>query len=59
MATIRATEDEFKSQLITWLNEFISHGNYPLEEATGGVSMKTSKFTKYSWWKGDVRAGIQ
>jgi len=28
MTTIKATENEFKNQLISWLNEFISHANY-------------------------------
>jgi len=31
MAPIKATEDEFKSQLIAWLNQFISLGKYPFE----------------------------
>ena len=42
MTTIKATENEFKSQLISWLNQFITQGNYPFEEASGEPSLKIS-----------------
>ena len=47
MTTIKATEDEFKTQLISWLNEFISQGNYPFEVTGSRASLKILEFTQY------------
>jgi len=47
MTTIKATENEFKIQLISWLNEFISHGNYPFEVTGSRGSLKILEFPQY------------
>lgn len=47
MTTIKATEDEFKNQLISWLNESISYRNFISEVTNGTNSIKILEFTKY------------
>jgi len=39
MAKTKATEPEFKSQVISWIKEQISHGGLPFENATGDSSL--------------------
>jgi len=39
MAKTKATEQEFKSQVISWIKEQISHGGLPFENATGDSSL--------------------
>ena len=39
MADISATENEFRSQLTSWLNGYFQAGNYPFENATNDVSI--------------------
>ena len=40
MAKIKATENEFRSQVIPWLNKFFEQGGYPFELATGDPSKR-------------------
>ena len=39
MVDIKATENEFRSQLTSWLNGYFQAGNYPFESATNDVSV--------------------
>jgi type I restriction-modification system DNA methylase subunit len=41
MADIKTTENEFRSQVVSWLNEFIKEGSYPFECATSDPSIRT------------------
>lgn len=41
MTKVRATENEFRSQVISWLNTFLAQGGYPFELATGDPSLAT------------------
>lgn len=43
MAVIRATENEFRSQVISWLNRFFEQGGYPFELATGDPSISDAE----------------
>lgn len=43
MSTVRATENEFRGQVISWLNEFINSGSYPFEVASSDPSVKVSE----------------
>jgi type I restriction-modification system DNA methylase subunit len=48
MADIKTTENEFRSQVVSWLNEFIKDGSYPFEVASSDPSLKVSeKKTKF------------
>ena len=48
MSSVKSNENEFKSQVISWLNEFLGSGAYPFESATGDPSLKISeKKTKF------------
>jgi len=47
MAEIKATEPEFNTVLVGWLNEFIDNGGYPFDRATGQTSIKTAGETKF------------
>jgi len=54
MLEIRSNEPEFSSQVIVWLNEFISGGSYPFDNITGETSVKvageTTKFHDVQVW---------
>ena len=54
MTEIRSNEREFSSQVITWLNEFISGGGYPFDNVTGETSVQvageTTKFPDVQVW---------
>ncbi|MDO8578282.1 MAG: N-6 DNA methylase [Dehalococcoidales bacterium] len=54
MPEIQANEREFNSQVIAWLNEFVSTGSYPFENITGETSVKavgeTTKFPDVQVW---------
>jgi type I restriction enzyme M protein len=48
MQKIKSNEDEFKSQAISWLNEFLKQGSYPFEVASAEPSVKVqAKKTKF------------
>jgi type I restriction-modification system DNA methylase subunit len=48
MLTVKSNEKEFMSQVISWLNEFLSAGTYPFELASSDPSVKVSeKKTKF------------
>jgi len=48
MPTVKSNEKEFMSQVISWLNEFLSTGTYPFELASSDPSVKVSgKKTKF------------
>ena len=38
----KTTENEFRSQVVSWLNEFLSSGTYPFEVASNDPSVKVS-----------------
>jgi len=42
MPTVKSNENEFKSQVNSWLNEFLGAGNYPFEFASSDPSIKVS-----------------
>lgn len=42
MASIKSNENEFRGQVLSWLNEFLSSGNYPFDSATSDPSIKVS-----------------
>jgi len=42
MQTAKSNENEFKSQVISWLNEFLIFGTYPFEVASSDPSVKVS-----------------
>src|SRR4030043_1650979 len=54
MPKVQSNEREFNSQVITWLNEFISGGSYPFDHRTGETSIKatgeTTKFPDVQVW---------
>ena len=54
MDKIQSNEREFNSQVIVWLNEFISGGSYPFDNVTGETSIKvsgeTTKFPDVQVW---------
>ncbi len=54
MANIKSNEREFNSQVIVWLNEFISSGGYPFRDITGETSVKvpgeTTRFPDVQVW---------
>ena len=54
MTEIRSNEREFNSQVIVWLNEFISGGGYPFDNITGETSIQvvgeTTKFPGVQVW---------
>lgn len=54
MPTVKANEREFMSQVISWLNEFLSSGTYPFETASSDPSIKMSgektKFPDVQIW---------
>lgn len=54
MGKIQSNEREFNSQVIVWINEFISGGSYPFDNATGETSIKvageTTKFPDVQIW---------
>ncbi len=54
MGKIQSNEREFNSQVIVWLNEFISGGSYPFDNVTGETSIKvageTTKFPDVQVW---------
>lgn len=43
MSDIKTTENEFRGQVISWLNEFIKDGSYPFEVASSDPSIKVSE----------------
>jgi type I restriction enzyme M protein len=43
MPTVKSNEKEFMSQVISWLNEFLSAGTYPFELASSDPSIKISE----------------
>ncbi len=43
MPTVKANENEFKSQVNSWLNEFLHFGTYPFEISTSDTSVKVSE----------------
>ena len=45
MPTVNANEDEFKGQVITWLDEAISQGSYSFDVASSEASLKVSSTT--------------
>jgi len=55
MPTVKANEREFMSQVISWLNEFLSSGTYPFETASSDPSIKMSgektKFPDVLIWR--------
>jgi hypothetical protein len=54
MGKIQSNEREFNSQVIVWINEFISGGSYPFDNVTGETSIKvageTTKFPDVQVW---------
>jgi hypothetical protein len=42
MPTVKSNENEFKSQVTSWLNGFLSAGTYPFELASSDPSVKVS-----------------
>jgi len=55
MPTVKANEREFMSQVISWLNEFLSSGTYPFETASSDPSIKMlgekTKFPDVLIWR--------
>jgi hypothetical protein len=48
MPTVKSNEKEFMSQVISWLNEFLSAGTYPFDRASSDPSVRVSdKKTKF------------
>ena len=43
MPTVKTTENEFRSQVISWLNEFIGTGTYPFEVASSDPSITVAE----------------
>jgi len=43
MTKVKSNEDEFKSQVISWLNEFLKLGTYPFEVASAEPSIKVQE----------------
>ena len=43
MPTVKSNENEFKSQVNSWLNGFLSSGTYPFELASSDPSVKVSE----------------
>jgi len=40
MSTVKTTENEFRSQVVSWLNEFIRVGSYPFEVVSSDPSIR-------------------
>lgn len=55
MPTVKANEREFMSQVISWLNEFLSSGTYPFETASSDPSIEMpgekTKFPDVLIWR--------
>jgi hypothetical protein len=43
MPTVKSNENEFKSQVNSWVNEFLNIGTYPFELASSDPSIKVSE----------------
>ncbi|QNT76117.1 HsdM family class I SAM-dependent methyltransferase [Dehalogenimonas etheniformans] len=54
MPDVKSNEREFSSQVVSWLNEFISTGTYPFKDVTGETSIRTvgetTKFPDVQIW---------
>jgi type I restriction-modification system DNA methylase subunit len=59
---IRTTENEFRSVLVGWLNDFLAKGNYPFEIATSDPSLEVSDSRKFPdvalWLNREARMGF-
>ena len=47
MPIVHTTENEFRSQVISWLNAAINRGGYPFEFASADPSLATSHGTRF------------
>ncbi len=43
MPTVKTTENEFRSQVVSWLYEFIRVGTYPFEDVSSDPSIRTEE----------------
>ena len=62
MADIKTTENEFRSQAVTWLNEYIAQGATPFEMATSDPSLKSESGVSFPdiqiWLNRQARQGF-
>lgn len=59
---VRTTENEFRSVLVGWLNDFLAKGNYPFEIATSDPSLEVLDSRKFPdvalWLNREARMGF-